>query len=118
MEDCERLLLLRPLSSLEKRPLDISVSVNLLRLLLVSHWSQASMGDVILNYRPTGYEEHIWKTGTRLPFDPFISSGALIDLHVECPKCGRQISTRKAMFGISRHWIRVDYADSEPAQQL
>ena len=75
------------------------------------------MGDDILNYQPTSDEKNAWESQTRLYFDPFVSAGILVNLDVECPKCGRQISTRKTIFGISKHWIRVDYADSELAQQ-
>ena len=69
----------------------LGVAVGLMR------WSQARMGDDILNYRPTGDEERIWEAGTQLPFDPFVSSVILIDLDVECPKCEQQISTRKTL---------------------
>ena len=54
------------------------------------------MGDGILNYRPTGDQEGVWETGTRLPFDPFVSSAILTGVDVECPGCERPINTRKS----------------------
>ena len=56
---------------------------------------QAIMGNNILNYVPTADQEGIWEAGTRLPFDPFVSSALLDDLDVECPKCERPINVCK-----------------------
>lgn len=54
------------------------------------------MGDDILNYRPTGDEEGVWKHATNLSFDPFESSDELIYLDIKCFKCKGQISTRES----------------------
>jgi hypothetical protein len=56
---------------------------------------QASVGDNLLNYRPTANQEGAWVAGTHLPFDPFVSSAVLTDLDVECPRCERLISSCK-----------------------
>ena len=58
---------------------------------------QAGMGDDILNHVPTADQEGIWEAGTRLPFDPFVSSAILEDVDVECPKCERQINVCKCI---------------------
>ena len=56
---------------------------------------QAGMGENIMNYVPTADQEGIWEAGTRLPFDPFVSSAILADVDVECPKCERVINVCK-----------------------
>ena len=57
---------------------------------------QAGMGEDILNYRPTADQDGVWEAGTRLPFDPFVSSGILIDMDIDCPRCERPINTCKS----------------------
>ena len=74
---------------------------------------QASMGDDILNYQPTADQEGIWEAGTHLPFDPFVSSGILMDIDVDCPKCERPINICKSTLMFLR--ILRDSAESKLA---
>lgn len=80
---------------------------------------QAVMGDNILNYRPIDDQKGIWQAGTRLPFNPFVSSASLTDLDVECPKCERQVSTCKSSseFGNSVGQV-ILYNFDPPPQRL
>lgn len=55
------------------------------------------MGDDILNYQPNGDQEGLWEAGTRLPFDPFVSSATLLDQDIECPRCTQGISVCKSL---------------------
>jgi len=92
-EDCERVWFLRPLRDLREHPLDLAVCV--LYFFVATDLTdrlQAVMGDDILNYMPTVDQEGVWEAGTRLPFDPFVSSAILADVDIECPKCERQIN--------------------------
>jgi len=93
MEDRERVWFLRPLRDLEEHPMDLAVrTLYFLVVTNLTNWLQAAMGDDILNYVPTADQEGIWEAGTRLPFDPFVSSAILADVDIECPKCERPIN--------------------------
>lgn len=63
------------------------------------------MGDNVLDYKPTGDQEGVWEASTHLPFDPFVSSGILTDLDIECPKCERLINTCESCL---RYCVPVD----------
>lgn len=94
-EDCERLLLPRPLRDLEGDPIDLAVRTFFKRPVSVRMTPyQTKIGDDPFNSRPPEQEE-VWDARTRLPYNPFISCGVRTRTDTNCPQRERPVTIRK-----------------------